>query len=762
MRTLAFLSLLSILVAAPAVADPSPWPDPVEREAFQRAEMERFAHLAKAFAQEDPARRAEQDRYDALSYRLELDLRSYGAGWLFGVVEAEIRVVDESLDAILFDLSAAMPVDSAFVDGAPAEFTHAGGDLTITPPDPLAQGSRASVRVHYQGDPSGGASGAFGWDEHDGTPLIWTLSEPIGARDWWPCKDSPHDKADSLDVLLRVENWMVPTSNGLLVDVREEDDGSLTYHWSHRYPITTYLVSVTASDFVRIAESYPTAEGDTLLLEHFVYPEKVDQAHEDFSITGPAIDVLADRFGPYPFPEEKYGHTLFGWGGAMEHQTNTSYGARLVNGSHTYDWILVHEAAHQWWGDMTSPADWREIWLNEGFASYAEALWFEEQGGPETYRAYMNTSQFVRDPSGPLYDPPALFDTNTVYNKGAWAVHMLRGVLGDSLFFAGLAEYRARTAYRSTTTAELREILEEVSGRPLDWFFDPWIYGVDRPQYVVSFLPTGEPGMRGVAVHIDQVQRGAPFFPMPIDLRIDLSGGGSIRERVFNDPDHQDFEFEVPVEPTAVVLDPDGWILKSVETAPYGMHITTTDLPPGIADSLYSVSLQGRGGEPPYVWSAEDPLPGALALDPDTGVLRGTAPDSGAYVFSVRLDDSRSRIDTQRYRWTVGASPDSGVVDPPDTTVVAGGARLRIGPIPAHRWAQFAVEGVSAGPVTVTLYDPAGRRVRVLWDGAVPGRPIVWEGHDERGEKVPSGVYLARMNAGGKTVTRRLVWLWGE
>ncbi|MBM3288507.1 MAG: M1 family metallopeptidase, partial [Candidatus Eisenbacteria bacterium] len=501
---------------------------------------------------------------------------------------------------------------------------------------------------------SGGT--AFGWASHNGIPLIWSLSEPEGARDWWPCKDRPVDKADSIDVLLRGPEGFVLTSNGLLVEEIPHEDGSRTYHWKHTYPISTYLVSVTGTVYERIEDRYVSAEGDTMLIEHFVYPDKLAQAQEDLSITAPAIAVFADRYGPYPFIREKYGHALFPWRGAMEHQTNTSYGGMLITGGHNYDWILVHELAHQWWGDMTSPADWRDIWLNEGFASHAEALWFEHLGGPSAYRDYMVGDQAVWDPSGPLYDPRYLFDSNTIYNKGAWAVHMLRGVLGDSLFYDVLAAYRAATEYRSTTTEEFQSIAEQVGGRSLDWFFDSWIYGVDRPRYEVSYLPLGDPTTPSVAIHIAQKQQTAGFFTMPLDLEIALDGGGAVRKRIWNDPDHIDFEFELDGPAIGVTVDPDRWVLCHRETAPYGLNITTTDLLDGVAGQLYAATLVGRGGSPPYAWEVDraSPLPDSLALDQETGVLSGSAPDSGVYAFTIKLWDRLGKMDRQSYRWAVG------------------------------------------------------------------------------------------------------------
>lgn len=750
------IAMAALTFATGGAAQPAahPQPDPGERSAFQRRELaRRFQELAIPLRRAD-ARSRMQDRFDVLSYRLELDLRRPEERWLLGEVGAAIRITKGPLDTLLLDLHDNMTVDSVFVGDAPAQFEQDFYDLRILPGAALGTGDTARVQIHYQGHPMQTGFAAFVWGSRQGVPLIWTLSEPTGAREWWPCKDRPDDKADRLEVVIHTPDWMTTTSNGILTEDRAAGDGFRSVVWRHDYPIATYLVSVCATDYERLEDRYIRAPGDTLPIEHFVYPEHRLEAEEDFSITPAALGVFERLFGPYPFRREKYGHTVFAWGGAMEHQTNTSYGAGLIRGDHAYDWILVHELAHQWWGDMVSPADWRDIWLNEGFASYGEALWAEHLEGAEGLRRYMTEVQIVLEPSGPVYDPINLFDASDVYNKGAWVLHMLRGIVGDTLFFATLDAYRDRTAYRSTTTDEFAGIAEEVCARDLDFFFEPWLYGGGRPTYRISFLPIGGEATPGAAIHIGQEAAGA-YFPMPVDLEVDLAGGGSIRWRVYNDPDQQDYEIDLPAPPVRVRLDPDDWILKHAKSEPYGLNITTTRLPPGTADSLYEAPLMARGGEPPYRWTAQDPLPDGLVLDEASGRLQGTAPDSGRYIISAVVRDRSSRTDAQRLVLSVGApqAGDSVIVDPHRSL------SLRAGPIPARAWIGFRIEGPAGEAFRLEVFDLQGRSIRELWSGSDPGRPIQWDGRDREGRPVPSGAYWARLEGASSSISRPVVWI---
>ena len=296
---------------------------------------------------------------------------------------------------------------------------------------------------------------------------------------------------------------------------------------------------------------------------HYVYPEDLADAQVDFTITVPAIDFFASVYGEYPFIEEKYGMAEFPWGGAMEHQTLTSYGTVLIRGDHYYDYILVHELSHMWWGDWVTCRTWEDIWLNEGFATYSEALWFEDQGGFSDYKDYMAYLDWYGYFNGPIYDPWETFG-RTVYKKGAWVLHMLRHVLGERQDLLDvLALYGSEHAYGTAITSEFQAAAETVYGASLDWFFQEWVYGMNRPRYEYAWVTSNAGDHWDLMVHVDQVQTDCGLYTMPIDIVVETPQG-STTFVVWNDALSQDFFLEVAGQPTAVYFDPDNWILKSV------------------------------------------------------------------------------------------------------------------------------------------------------------------------------------------------------
>ncbi len=318
-------------------------------------------------------------------FRLELEP---AAKILKGAVTLHGSVLQDPMDQIELDLGSHMIVDSILQTNAHLAYTHSADLIKINLPEALPAGSSFSVTVYYHGDPEGGSYGAFNWDVHgpELVPVIWTLSEPYGAPSWWPCKDDPSDKADSVRLDVTVPENLVVASNGLLHGVTETTPGLKTYTWITRYPISTYLVSLAVTDYVQFEDAYDSGD-HSMPLVYFVYPELYQKAVEDFSVTKDMLIFYSQIFGEYPFVDEKYGMAVFPWGGGMEHQTLTSYGAGLVRGDHRYDYLNAHELAHQWFGDQITMRYWSHIWLNEGFASYAEALWFENLGGEQAYHS---------------------------------------------------------------------------------------------------------------------------------------------------------------------------------------------------------------------------------------------------------------------------------------------------------------------------------------------------------------------------------------
>jgi len=528
-------------------------PQPAFRE-HRLLEAAAKAKLQAAARRAESERTPNQDDYDVHHYDLDITLNP-SIQLLSGTAATSVTVLAGPLTTLDLDLQGDMSVSAATSGGAPATWTHLEDVVTVDLDRAYATGETLTVSLTYSGDPSGGY---FGWDSHAGEDMIWTLSEPYGAREWWPCKDLVSDKADSVDVRVTVPEPLTVASNGLLVS--EVDNGwTRSFHWRSRYPIVTYLVSLAAYPYYVYSDWYtPLAGGDPMEIRFFVFPDDYDELQENFSLTVLMMEAFAQRFGEYPFVEEKYGHAQFTWGGGIENQTITSLGGWWIDG-------ISHELAHQWWGDSVSFAGFEHIWLAEGFASWCEAWWRELSEGTGTYHFYMDMvayfgpgTIYVEDP---LNEP--IFDHQLSYDKASWVVHMLRHVLGDEDFFTGLALYAETHAYGHATTEQFQGVMEQVSGRDLDAFFAQWIYGEYYPHYRFDWTPG--PGGDTVELTIEQVQTNTGLFAMPIDLRVTTTSGAQDFV-VENSQATEDYTLPVSGEPLSVALDPERWILRRVES----------------------------------------------------------------------------------------------------------------------------------------------------------------------------------------------------
>jgi len=512
--------------------------------------------LASALAKSSPA----QELYDVHHYDLALNLNPT-TQILSGTVTITATVTGPSLAVMDLDLKANMAVSGCVAGGVAATFSRNVDLLSVNLNRVYATGETVVVAVAYAGNPAGES---FGWSSYSLQPLIWTLSEPFGARDWWPCKDLTTDKADSVDLRVTVPSNLIVASNGRLKsDVTV--GGTRTAHWHEGHPIATYLVSLAIHPYVTFSHWYtPLAGGAPMEVKYFVVANRLTQAQTGYAPTVSMIGAFARGFGEYPFVDEKYGHAHFPWGGGMEHQTLTSLSYNAYSSG-----IIAHELSHQWWGDFITCANFQHIWLNEGFATWCEAYWREQSEGIAAYHAEMAGavylgagSIFVEDPS----DFNAIFDYNLSYAKGSWVVHMLRHVLGDADFFASLAAYRAAYGNGSATTEQFRDVCEGVSGRDLDAFFQEWIYGQYYPQYQYAwwFAPAGD--STRVNLRVRQTQTATGLFAMPVDVFIDTDLGTVVRV-VQNDQAEQVYALTVPGVASNVTLDRDNWILKTAAGA---------------------------------------------------------------------------------------------------------------------------------------------------------------------------------------------------
>ena len=508
--------------------------------------------------------------YDVLHYQLDITF-DIPAPTLSGVVTAQCKSNEVGLSSISIHL-VDLTVDEILRDGAPTAYTHAGGEIDVDLGGAFNTGQEFEVSIRYHGNPTAGY--------YDDGSIFFTTVQPSAARNWWPCYDEPWDKATAA-INATVPTGYIVASNGTLTEtVPHPGDNTITYKWYESYPVATYLVSVAISRYETWTDTYyPVTGGDPMDVIFYVPAYLVDEAQYDFGRVVEMIEYFAPLFNEYPFVDEKYGMAIAPMGGAMEHQTCTTWPPFWTNGDRQNEWIVAHELAHQWWGDMVTLVNWCEMWLNEGFATYSEALWAEYLYGEEGLRIY--TELAIQDyfkgwesassrNRFPIYcPPPGQLFSPAEYEKGGCVLHMLRYLVGTDMFFEALRTYGERYAYANTSTEDLKNVFEEVTEQQLDWFFDQWIYDQGYPEYEYMWEVEGiGGGQYEVTVNVNQIQTSAPVFTMPVEFTA-YTQSGEVTETVILDQAHQSFQFTIDDTPDSVLLDPFGWILKEVT------HITS-------------------------------------------------------------------------------------------------------------------------------------------------------------------------------------------
>jgi aminopeptidase N len=603
-------------------------------------------NIARSLALSQP-RDNNQPDYDVTMYDVAIRVNDTSEV-IYGIVTMTAASTIDGLTQVEIDLQADMVVDSVKSSAGPRVYSRAGDLITAILNGSLDTGEQFDLTFYYHGHPTEGGFQGFTFDTHGGSPMISSLSEPYFARSWWPCKDRMDDKADSFNIAITVDTSMYVGSNGTLDSTVAHGDNTHTFFWSVRYPMVTYLFSVAIHDYsVWYDEWVYNNEQDTMPLVHAIYPDWLDYSYSHYDVTPYVLTVLSDQFGLYPYPEEKYGHANFEWGGGMEHQTMTSMGASSFGFSEP---VVVHEATHQWWGDMITCESWSHIWLNEGWASYGEALYYEVKDGPAAYHSYMNSMAYSGGGTIYVYDTTAvwtIFHSGLSYDKGSWVCHMLRGVLGDEAFFDGIeAYYNSQYKFGAATTEEFRDVFELSSGVELDWFFEDWIYGTYRPYYRYRyFQEPSDTGGVDVYLRVEQTQTTTPqVFRTPIDFVFEFASAPD--ETVTLRPDERVKMFKLNFDETVTLFscDPDDWVLKYAVSSSWRLYFITlnSDLSEGAQYIAYNDTLDARGGSGQFTYSiVAGTLPTGYSFDSD-GVLSGTTLDTGTFVFTARVDDDMS------------------------------------------------------------------------------------------------------------------------
>ncbi|MFD0834599.1 M1 family aminopeptidase [Mariniflexile aquimaris] len=506
--------------------------------------------------------------YDIKYHRLEFTVDP-SVAYISGEVTTYLNA-KENLNQVTFDLASNMTVSQVTQRGTSLAFSQNTNDeLVVTLPVTQNTGVIDSLTITYSGNPVSSGFGSFEQSQHNGNPVIWTLSEPYGAKGWWPCKQDLNDKIDSIDVFITTPRFnpsseeYIAVSNGL--EQSQVVNGSnKTTHFKHRYPIPAYLIAIAVTNYS--VYSHTVANNSKPFdIVNYVYPENLSSAQNSTPITVDIMNLFANLFEEYPFANEKYGHAQFGWGGGMEHTTVSFMG--------NFDrYLIAHELAHQWFGNKVTCGSWKDIWLNEGFATYLSGLVVEHLDGNSaftTWKQNLNTS-ITSATNGAVYlsdvdttSVNRIFNGRLSYNKGAMVLHMLRKKLGDVNFYKGVKNYLTdvNLAYGYAKTADFIPIMEAASGESLTEFFSDWLYNQGYPSYTISW---NQPSANQVNIQVSQTQSDASvsYFEVPIPIRLIGTLGERLDITLNNTTNNEVFANTVNFTVASVQFDPESDIIS--------------------------------------------------------------------------------------------------------------------------------------------------------------------------------------------------------
>ena len=492
-----------------------------------------------------------QELLDILHYKLSFDLfpeeRKFDAS---ATITATTR--QNEMDTIQFDFYDNYKINSVEINGRLTDFVSKNKIISIINNYPITD--TFEVKIDYSGSPESAGFSGFSFSKINGTSLVYTLSEPTYASSWFPCNDFPVDKA-LLDIWITNDSSQVSVSNGILVDV-EQKGSRTTYHWKTSYPISTYLIALYSSDYVNFNDQYISIDNrDTMAIKYYVLANDYQNAKIDFEEHPKIIKYFAETFGEYPFIKEKYGVAEFLWQlGAMEHQTITGVASNIIGGKKFFEDIYVHEVAHHWWGDAVGPKSWNDIWLNEGFSTYCEALFDEHFYGASALQSKMVNLR-MSDLDGSLINPGSFLFTQTVYNKGAWVLHMLRWELGDEIFFEILRKYYDKYKYSNASTDDFRRICELVSGIELTHFFDQWVKNVGMIELSYDWATEQFGDSCFTFLEINQEQKEYEEYHFSLEIALQYENNIEYR-RLFINKKAMQFRLSSKQIPDDVLIDP--------------------------------------------------------------------------------------------------------------------------------------------------------------------------------------------------------------
>ena len=602
---------------------------------------------------------AETERYNVHFYALDIAMDNLtthveGTGEIHGTA-------NELLDSVLFELFPTFNISEIRLNGSPIAYSRTASAIKV--PVNITTGQSFSIAIDYDGTPPTGATNPLGGSgmTNDSSPswgnqVTWSLSEPFSAYEWWPCKQSLKDKADSVSMKITVPNSCKAGSNGTLENVVDLGNGTSRYEWMHRHPIVYYLVSVAVAEYIEYnVYANPAGSVSPVLIQNYIYdnPGTLPNFQNDIDETVDFMELFADLFGPYPFQDEKYGHCMAPLSGGMEHQTMTTQGF-FVKG------LTAHELGHQWWGDHVTCASWADIWVNEGFASYSEYLMLENSYPAEYFGHMLGVHNNVKSfPSGSVWVEDSLnenriFSGRRTYDKGAAILHTFRFMFNDDpLFFQTLRDFQVDFADGFASGIDIRDYFANATGTNFDAAFNEWYFGEGYPTYSARWnVDNGDLLVR--VTHT--TSSSTPTFTNPLELRFTRTSAPDTTITFAIEGNTSEFIVPNMANVTALnAIDPNNWIINNV-----GFILHDTDLLVGLetidnnpvlsiypnpSNGIFTVASQDQGVQKINVLDTR----GRLLISADfekNYEVNITNEKAGNYIVQIVNDKGEKRIQT--------------------------------------------------------------------------------------------------------------------
>jgi aminopeptidase N len=506
-----------------------------------------------------------QPAIDARHYAIRLTLLTNDSNEIQAEATVTLRVVMPGTREAVLDLTSATPdgkgmtVTSVTSNGHTVPIDHRDNRLHLPLPTGVTAGEDVTFTITYHGVPGNGLRIL---DNIHGDRSAFSENWFNHARQWLPMIDHPADKATGeLTVTTKAEYQVV--SNGVLVEQVDLPGGLRRTHWKQDAPISSWLYALGVAHFI-------VRQGDVVRgvpLSYWAFPEDADKGLPALARDArESFEFFSDRVGPYAYG--KLAHVeAAGMGGGTEHVSNIFYGEKGVAAGNA---PVVHETAHQWFGDSVTESDWNDVWLSEGFATYFTLLYAEYHAGRDAFvdglrRSRNNVIRLEKSlPGTPVvhvnFNEAATEPNNRlVYEKGAWTLHMLRDLIGTETFWRGIRLYYQRYMNGVASTADLRRAMEDVSGQELQWFFAQWLTRGGIPQ--VSGSWRYDAAAKQIVATVQQTQAGDPFrFSLGVGVST-TAGALPIVHQVQVSARQTTFRIPADAEPAAVLLDPDVWLL---------------------------------------------------------------------------------------------------------------------------------------------------------------------------------------------------------